>query len=1103
MTRVPPETEIDESEIDEAIDQSIEDMIDAFERGWTPELVETWRTLLATHGLTNNLDAVVELFRVDICRRHSRRMALAPADYLQLCPALQLDTERAPQLAYEDFRMCQKNRLGCSLDRWQSLPGVESQPWWQDASRNLASFNADVLDHSQKPSPQESRSPAESSLKPGSAQQTPANQPFRELGFELVQLLGQGAFSRVYLATQTTLSNRYVVLKVVDRHLDEPQFLARLQHTNIIPIFSFHRSGAASILCMPYLGAVTLADCIERRRTDDSAAAGLSFVETLRQAQDVTRFSSLQHSIALNANSSKQTAPLDSDAAMLDRTGLTTTDLLERLGLLSRSELALWVFQRLAAALVHSHERGIIHGDLKPANVLVRYDGEPALLDFNLAKAIDQNDNGFTGGTLAYMSPEQLRSFLTGHQVESMNRLATSGDIYGFGCILYEFLTGSLPYPASRSRASIDIQHALTKRQSKLLWPVEDDSSPGLRRIVERCLAYSVSDRYQTTVELYEDLRCESEDLPLRHAGEPSWRTRLRKWARRHPRLASAGSVAALAGLLTVVLALFAWQTVKSNRALEANANWLQFQRESDLALAHLLEPTTAQLPDSIQRAENCLQLFLAGDVAAWQTAARWQYLDDVKQQAVLNRMTDLMLRVATAEIKLKRDMTTAQGESAVPQMDVNPDALSLLQTRPFCDVAPVSLARLMASASVDVHSHARPLPDLSYQNPVDCFAESLYRLSRNQLEDAQRLLRPELLRVIDPFSYWIALGRIQHEAGELKSAEASFSLAIEQLRESAVGYYYRGLCRLKMRHQQASLSALTDLEQAIVLDSQNRSYRMARALILESLGQFDEAIQEVNLVNHMPGSSIQPRLILSRLYKKVGRPAGAQQQRVLARQGLPENTEDWIARALAKLPDAPAEALQDLHVALERDSRSIEVLQNQAHVLSEYLQQPEQAIDVLDQVLEMEPNFERARMGRSVLNARLGRQEAALNDLEQAQRSAASLSGSSLYQAACVHSLLAGRHRAVSPNEGESTTGPREMNNKSESAAGRSGEMQVPSDVHAREALKYLARSLARGYGAELMASDPDLAAIRTYPEFQGFVRMHQLATSPLIPTW
>ena len=87
------------------------------------------------------------------------------------------------------------------------------------------------------------------------------------LGFRLVEELGRGAFGRVFLARQGDLAGRTVALKVGTGLFSESQTLAQLQHTNIVPIYSVHRSGALHAVCMPYFGATTLEDVLRDLET--------------------------------------------------------------------------------------------------------------------------------------------------------------------------------------------------------------------------------------------------------------------------------------------------------------------------------------------------------------------------------------------------------------------------------------------------------------------------------------------------------------------------------------------------------------------------------------------------------------------------------------------------------------------------------------------------------------------------------------------------------------------------------------------------------------------------------------------------------------------
>jgi len=97
-------------------------------------------------------------------------------------------------------------------------------------------------------------------------------------GFQLIGDLGRGAFGRVYLARQGDLADRPVALKISTGCFAESQKLARLQHTHIVPVYSFHRAGSLQAVCMPYLGSTTLADILDdlgQRQTLPASGKGL------------------------------------------------------------------------------------------------------------------------------------------------------------------------------------------------------------------------------------------------------------------------------------------------------------------------------------------------------------------------------------------------------------------------------------------------------------------------------------------------------------------------------------------------------------------------------------------------------------------------------------------------------------------------------------------------------------------------------------------------------------------------------------------------------------------------------------------------------------
>ena len=111
----------------------------------------------------------------------------------------------------------------------------------------------------------------------------------RFAGFELVAVLGRGTFGRVYLASQGDLADRFVALKISPDLTGESRTLARLQHTNIVPIYSVHRVDSFQAVCMPFFGATTLGHLLARYRGRATLpSTGRQLVDTLCLLNDET-----------------------------------------------------------------------------------------------------------------------------------------------------------------------------------------------------------------------------------------------------------------------------------------------------------------------------------------------------------------------------------------------------------------------------------------------------------------------------------------------------------------------------------------------------------------------------------------------------------------------------------------------------------------------------------------------------------------------------------------------------------------------------------------------------------------------------------------------
>lgn len=152
---------------------------------------------------------------------------------------------------------------------------------------------------------------------------------------------------------------------------------------------------------------------------------------------------------------------------------------------------------QIALALEHAHERGIIHRDIKPGNILLTKEGVAMVTDFGIARAVNTNTVTMTAGnalgSVHYFSPEQAKGTLVDNRT----------DIYSLGILMYEMLTGEVPFDGD-SAVTIAVRHL--QEAPKPPRELEPSIPQGMEDIILRCLQKSPSDRYQNTRELIDDL---------------------------------------------------------------------------------------------------------------------------------------------------------------------------------------------------------------------------------------------------------------------------------------------------------------------------------------------------------------------------------------------------------------------------------------------------------------------------------------------------------------------------------------------------------------------------------------------------------------------
>src|SRR5882724_11855508 len=253
--------------------------------------------------------------------------------------------------------------------------------------------------------------------------------------YRVDRMLGKGGMGAVFLAHDLTLE-REVAIKVlppdismdeqiVKRFQQEAKTSAKLDHTNIIPIYRVESEGGLNYFVMKYIVGTSLEDVLDQRQ------------------------------------------PL-------------TIDYIQRV---------LW---EAACALGHAHQRGVVHRDVKPANIMFDHDGRVMLTDFGISKAL-QAASGFTGtgmiiGTPHYMAPEQAK----GSTVDGR------ADEYSLGVVGYRMITGELPYTGD-SVHTILYKHIFEEVPSAAA--KRSDAPPFLTAAISRALSKEPNQRFATMEE--------------------------------------------------------------------------------------------------------------------------------------------------------------------------------------------------------------------------------------------------------------------------------------------------------------------------------------------------------------------------------------------------------------------------------------------------------------------------------------------------------------------------------------------------------------------------------------------------------------------------
>ena len=305
------------------------------------------------------------------------------------------------------------------------------------------------------------------------------------LKFQILEELGRGATGRVYLCESKNLGNKQLVLKVEPgKNETEAALLGKIKHAHITPISWADYDAAldATFLCMPFYGRSTLADLVKTFPAEELPKSG--------QIIDTASRLWVRQSDVYAIQAQKKTHASTFGSSYVTR--------------------VLRLARDLADGLEFVHCQGIAHGDIKPSNVLLSPTGHVYLLDFNLGRARQSTCYRY-GGTPPYMSPERVKQVRDNQLDLPSTDDCIAGDIFSFGVLFYELLTGKPPFELSsrHDTAELACERMAQLHERGYQSAVSRNPNVGKRLsgIVDRCLEADPSKRPANMEEISKELQ--------------------------------------------------------------------------------------------------------------------------------------------------------------------------------------------------------------------------------------------------------------------------------------------------------------------------------------------------------------------------------------------------------------------------------------------------------------------------------------------------------------------------------------------------------------------------------------------------------------------
>ncbi len=532
---------------------------------------------------------------------------------------------------------------------------------------------------------------------------------------------------------------------------------------------------------------------------------------------------------------------------------------------------------QVCEGLAIAHEKGIVHRDIKSDNIMLTPRGQVKIMDFGLAKlkgATKLTKTRSTLGTLAYMSPEQAQ----GEEVDQRS------DIFSFGVVLYELLTGKLPFGGEHQAAII---YSIINEEAQPVARYNNQVSSELERIVFKALAKDKEERYQHIDDLLADLRHEKKSLEYLKTGQIPKEVIALRTKRKILPIAIPASVVVILVLLFLILKPFKFEIgpEKGAVAKENSLAIMYFENLADrddkerlgeivteLLITDLSESQYMNVVSS-QRLYDILKLLgkegvkiidksVASEVAT-KAGAKWMLLGKILKVKPQMVITAQLVDVKSGEVKASQDVTGEMKEDVFSMVDKLTTEIKKDLSLP----APAQQERERSVAEVTTHSpeayryylegvdyyykYYYTEAQKSYKKALELdstFAMAYYRLSYLGTGEDRKRLIAKAVKYSNKVSQ---KEKLYIQAGEAYVSR-NYTQYIKELQkiterypEEKEAFLFLGLCYLDNLRQPAN--SVSYLSKAIEIDSLYKDAYNSLAYAYNDSGDFEKSIWAIN----------------------------------------------------------------------------------------------------------------------------------------------------------------------------------------------------------------------------------------------------------------